>query len=221
MLGIGLGINVVSNNYALPNGAEPLIFLDFKNGVYTVDGESVLLDDLVIEDPFSPGNWDSTTMVLAGIGLKPTGGSAFIIFAGDAATRVLAGSTTVTTLVGNAGIGGNAFYELSSDSFDVDFQSLSSFSSDALNVIKDDHHPNVSEVKLPAGTVGVALTFANGKIARSSDGRAILSINPADEDWDLFPPTRLGLGVPANMIVEQIGIYPAQPDADLPMLSAL
>lgn len=214
-----LGLNV--NEHALPNGTEPLIFLDFKNGVYTADGVTVTVADLLVQNT-DYGTWNAATMI-NGSGAGGVGGSgaAAPVFTGAALDLVLDGATTLTTLA-STGVEDNFRYEMTDDLSDYNtyYYSQSGFVADQ-NLIGDGNglHPDIIETALADGTHHIALTFIDGKISRSTDGTAIITINPAVV-WTPVPAF-MGFVIPIGMRVEQIGIYPAQPDGDLPTLSSI
>lgn len=57
-----------SSGYALPDGSEPLILADFKNGVYMISGEAVPLGDILSENEAIWGSFDPA-LIQAGVGL--------------------------------------------------------------------------------------------------------------------------------------------------------
>jgi hypothetical protein len=198
---------------------EPLIFLDFKNGVYTVDGVVTDVNDLLADLPGAGDSFDPS-MIQAGVGLVGAAGNTYAVFAGAAATLALAGSTTLATLIGDGGVADTFSFEIYNDE-GLDYLSTSSFENDALNSIADQVDGLETELKLEAGTAKIALTFIDSKIVRSSNGRAVLVIDPAEPSWVASPPENYAIALAEGMICESIGLYPPQDDAELPALSAL
>lgn len=213
-----LGLNV--NEHALPNGTEPLIFLDFKNGDYIADGVSVAIGTLLAENE-DYGEWDAGTMIVPGTGVSPPTVSAAPVFTGDALDLILSGSTTLTIFSCAASDGGEVFrYEMVDNFIDYGSYYYSNSSFTAVpnsSLIGDQVTPDVTEASLAFGIHKSAITMIDGKISRSTDGAAIITINPAAA-W-IPAMGAMGFVVPNGVIVESIGIYPAQPDGDLPTLS--
>jgi hypothetical protein len=214
--GLGLGLSVTSG-YALPNGTEPLILLDFKNGVYMANGDTVAVGDLLVEDE-NYGTWNPAS-IQSGVGLV---GASAPVFTGDALALILGGSTTLSAIGYNGGVTANSFrYELVDNflDFGLYYRSITRINSDGLPSYINDDSGAVNESESAVGNHKVVITMIDGKISRSTDGSAIITINPANP-WSPSPGA-MGFVVPANWVVEQIGIYPPQDDADLPTLSAL
>lgn len=205
--------------YALPNGTEPLIFLDFKNGVYTSDGVTVTLADLLVENS-DYGSWNPAR-IQAGVGLVGNTDTA-PVFTNDALDLTLAGSTIVTVLSYNGAVTGDNFrYEMVDNFIDYGlyYYSGTRINSEQDSYIGDQVSPDVTEPTLAVGSHEVALTMIAGKISRSTDGAAIITVNPAAA-WTPTPGA-MGFVAPSSWVIESIGLYPPQPDADLPTLSAL
>jgi hypothetical protein len=208
--------------HALPNGTEPTIFLDFKNGEYTSDGVTVTIADLLVENA-DWGEWNAATMISAGVGMTSASAICAPVFTGDAFDLVSAGATIVLTFSGAAsGVLSRALrYELVDDlnDYNVNYYSRHSYTEGTLSDIGDQVASNVLDGVLADGAHKSALTYIDGKISRSTDGAAIITINPAAA-WSPAP-TVMGFIISVTLVLESVGIYPAQPDADLPSLSAL
>ena len=207
--------------YALPNGTEPSIFLDFKNGVYLADGEDVAVTDLLVENA-DWGTWNPATMISPGVGLTVASGIPSPVFTGDAFDLVASGATVVLVFSGTAtaATARSIRYELVDDliEYNLNYYSRSSFRDGDMSRIGDQTADDVNDGVLATGAHKTAITMIDGKISRSTDGAAIISIDPA-APWSPAP-TVMGFIVRSTIVLESIGIYPAQPDADLPMLSS-
>lgn len=217
-----LGQPMGASCYALPNGTEPLIFLDLKNEVYTIDGEVAVVGDLLVENS-DWGPWNAETMITADIGLHGTVTYAAPVLTGDAFDLVASGATMVLTFSATNVAGDQDLrFEMVDDLIDYNTYYYSPLSFDGSiteNEIGDQFSGDVTEAQLTFGSHKVALTMVDGKISRSTDGAVIITINPAAA-WNPAP-TVLGFIVTIGVVIESIGIYPAQPDVDLPALSAL
>lgn len=210
------------SNYALPNGTEPLVFLDFKNGIYTVNGISKALTDVIAQNT-DFGTY-TTAAVVNGTGLVGNASSGSNpVMIGDALSLVLGGCTALykftfipadthqridLELVDTSAY--NMYYYSTSMSVDVNLGKC---------FIGDQVNPDVEEVALSVGAHRKAVTMIDGKVSRSTDGAATITINPAAA-WSPAPGI-LHIGVGQNAILESVGLYPAQSDGDLPTLSAL
>lgn len=200
------------SNYALPNGTEPLIFLDFKNGIYQSEGVNVAVSSLVVENT-DFGNY-SVSNIQADIGLveaDPT-------FFGDALDLLLGGSTVVcsfTLPVPTAA--GITFEMVDSASYNLDYHAT--FLNDVHCRLTDEVNSPTDVDPLAAGTHKTALTMIDGKMAASIDGGTLYALNPAVA-W-IPAPQIVIFGCGGNAVIESIGLYPVQSDADLPTLSAL
>lgn len=221
-LGLGIGICLPLASGTIMVGGdevEPLIFLDFKNGVYTADGVPVTLAEVLAQDlDFGPYEAND---VVNGVGLvgDPVNASSPVVI-GDALDLVLQGSTAVYTFV----LGASAASQrldlelLDSTDYNLYYYSTSgSYTGGGVNFIGDQDSSDISEVALAAGTHIKAVTMTNGKISRSTDGGAVISIDPAIA-WTP-PPEILHLAIGQNAVLESVGFYPPQDDADLPALS--
>lgn len=214
-----------SSAYALPNGAEPLIVLDFKNEVYESNGSAVALGDLVTEN-VAYGAFDPADVV-AGVGLAPGDHVSLPTLTGDALALVLEGATAVFTFVhlntdADTATGGPLLVEM------IDFPDFNTYYTSQASSAPDvgsppcfisDNVDTAGDASLSLGTHTAALTMIDGKISRSIDGNALVTINPAAA-WTIAP-NFLGMQVDNECVLEKIALYPAQPDADLPGLSAL
>lgn len=199
----------------LPDGTEPLIFLDFENGVYTADGVPVALGDVVVENneygTFNPSDVDS------GVGLVPTGGTSSPTLTGDALALVIAGSTSIFTFVLTQE---DAQIQIEM----VDFPDFNTYYFCAQEATFGNEQLSDGATSIPADTIGlgthkIALTMIDGKLARSVDGGAADVIDPA-LPWTIAP-NFLGMQIGLDVVLESIGLYPPQDDGDLPTLSAL
>lgn len=213
----------ISAAYAIPNGTEPTIFIDAKNGVYMNSGASVAVTTLLTENT-DWGTWDPATMITPGQGIKRVAATnPSPILTGDAFDLVSAGATIVIEFV----VTGTSStvrmrYEMTDDLNDFNTYYGSSFANENVSSSAGaiyDNSTQVDDGKLANGTHKTAFTMIDGQIVRSTDGAAVVDINPADP-WTP-PPAIMGFVLGLDFIIETIGIYPAQPDADLPMLSAL
>jgi hypothetical protein len=223
MLGLGLAMPGGAPGTIIVGGepVEPYVLMDFKNAVYTVDGDAVALSTIVTEDD-TFGQWDEAS-ITAGVGIDE---AASMTLTGEALTLVLAGSTAIYTFVTS----GNNAATIQTEMIDwPDFNtyyyarvgspaSNNRFNDNVADTVYD-YDGGEGDV-MPNGTHKVAVTMINGKIARSIDGAAVVSINPA-EPWAVAP-NFLGITVAeGDVVLEALALYPAQPDAELPALSAL
>lgn len=213
---------LAASAYALPNGTEPLVFLDFKNGVYTVNGVSKALTDVLAQNT-DFGTY-TTAAVINGTGLVGDSSSASNpVMIGDALDLVLDGCTALYRFVFVAADTHQRIDLELVDSSDYNTYYYSTVESVDVNngkcFIGDQVNPDVIEGTLTAAAHQKAVTMINGKISRSIDGEAFVTINPAAA-WTPAPAI-LHILVGQNAILESVGLYPAQPDADLPSLSAL
>lgn len=205
----------------LPDGTEPLIFLDFKNAVYQIDGENAALNTLITEN-VDWGEWNPATMISPGVGLNNPTANAAPVLTGEAFTRVAAGATMVLVFTGATGAGDEVIrYEMVDDLNDYNFNYYSrlAFAGATVGAIGDQTAPDVEDGNLADGQHKTAFTMIDGKITRSTDGAANITINPAAA-WSPAP-TVMGFIVGDEVILETLGIYPAQDDAELPALSEL
>lgn len=198
----------------LPDGTEPLVFLDFKNGVYQSDGSPSTLEALVGETEY--GEWEPSHIV-PGTGLVEGAGSNSPSFIGDALDLLLSGSTVLIQFVYPGG-GVNSVIQVEMITW-PGFETYYWNFLDGLGTggIGD----QVDEVLVPeiaSGPHKCALTLIDGKISQSIDGAAILTINPAAA-WTVAP-NLVAMAV-SQSTVESVGFYPPQDDAELPALSAL
>jgi hypothetical protein len=213
-----LGLNV--SEHALPNGTEPLIFLDFKNGIYTSSGVSVAVTTLLTQNA-DWGTWNPATMISAGVGITGAGPPSPVL-TGDAFDLVATGATILMSFSGTDVNANSALrFEMVDDlnAYNTYYYTRLSFHSGVTNNIGDQVAADETEPTLSGVAHQAALTMTDGKISRSVDGAAITTINPA-APWSPAP-TVMGFIVGSGMILESVGLYPAQPDADLPMLSTL
>lgn len=197
-------------SHALPNGTEPLVFLDFKNGVYESEGVNVAVSSLVVENT-DFGDY-SESDIQAGVGLveaDPT-------FFGDALDLLLDGSTVVCSFTmpvqTTTGI---TFEMVDSISYNLDYHAT--FLNDVHCRLTDEVNSPTDVDPLAPGLHKVALTMIDGKIAASVDGGTLFSLNPAAA-WS--PAPQIVIFGCSGAVIESIGLYPAQVDADLPALSA-
>lgn len=219
-LNLGLGIQG-RTSYTLPDGTEPLIVLDFKSGIYMANDAATTLAALVAEDD-TYGQWDEA-WVTPGVGIQHP---ASMTLTGDALALVLAGATAIYTVdIVTADSDATMQVEM------VDWPDFNTYyfaklgSLGAVIQIGDNVAPNLHDygdgiTGLPTGVHKAATTMIDGKIARSIDGLAVSSIDPA-APWTVAP-NFLGISTgSANIVLEKIALYPAQDDAELPALSAL
>jgi hypothetical protein len=192
---------------------EPLIFLDFKNGVYTTEGVPSALGTVLVEDT-DFGDWNPARVV-GGTGLVGNNDVAPVL-AGDTLDLITAGSTIVAYFTGTDG----AFrFELVDSSDYNTYYSYKGEFGDGLFGRIDDAIDNVTMDELANGYHKIALTMIEGKIALSTDGAVVVAIDPAAA-WS--PPVAImNMIVAPGITLETIGLYPPQDDADLPGLSAL
>jgi hypothetical protein len=199
---------------------EPLVFLDFKNGAYVSDGESKALGDLVGPNIF--GQWDES-YVVNGTGLVGPVDNASCKLIGDAADLIIAGATFVCGLSVPSIPPGVSNFAVSLAVFGSDFDPYyqASFIRANFNMEMDDSYDkNVKQAAdLLAGSHKVAVTIVSGRMAASIDGQAVVTAEPC-EPWDGSQDSA-SVDVVEGSVVEYVGLYPAQDDADLPLLSAL
>lgn len=198
---------------------EPLVFLDFKNGVYTANGSASTLEALVEEED-TYGAWDPNTIV-NGTGLVAPGGTTNPSFIGDALDLLLSGSTLLMSFIMAAdGLSHNLKVEMISwAGFETYyFGEASKGVTDEVFLTLDDTSGEIYSEPLAAGAHKMALTIIDGKISACLDGGAVITINPATS-WAVAP--NFVVLAAKRATVEDIGFYPAQDDADLPALSAL
>lgn len=214
--------------YALPDGTQPLIFMDFVNEVYEVDGEPVAVGALLTENLAYGGAFDPETAIVNGVGIST---DADPVMTGDALDLILGGSTIIYefTIDDDQASTASFIAEL------IDFPDFNTYyfsstgASQSQNFIGDNVASNLSDYGPTPGEPGeqpmangphkIAVTMASGKIVRSIDGRPVLGIDPA-ATWTV-PPTFFGMQFNADVTIKYIGIYPQQDDANLPGLSAL
>lgn len=205
----------------LPDGTIPDIFMDFKNGIYQSQGEDVALNTLLTENA-DWGTWNPATMISPGVGITVVSGIPSPVFTGEAFDLAASGATIVLVFSGTttAATARSIRYELVDDlvEYNLNYYSRSSFRDGDVSRIGDQTADDVNDGVLATGAHKTAITMIDGKISRSTDGAAIISIDPA-APWSPAP-TVMGFIVRATVVLESVGIYPAQPDADLPMLSA-
>ena len=203
--------------YALPSGDEPLILLDFANGVYTLDGVPTTVGSMLTTDPEAGGAFDEGD-IAAGVGYAPPDGvKGEAAFTGEALTRVLAEATILVEFEVGATPRPAQF---TMHDPDFNFEYALSYSStysitdnfDVANLLAGGTMP------IAAGLHKLVVTVENGRIAASLDGGAVVSI--AAVAWDPAPTT-FWLSIRGPSIFKLLGIYPLQDDADLPSLSAL
>lgn len=203
----------------LPDGTEPLIFSDFKNGVYTLDGAPVTVDDLWEEDQ---DNWlvfDPATHIVADVGLTTAGGQAGPVLKSGPATTLIGGFTAVIT-ADMVGASPSVVYVELVDipDFNNEMQFKLSRSGALVDAAVQDYSGVTSVVDgLAQGRRRIAGTITNAKLIASVDASATQQRDP-DPD---ITGTTIALLVGAGNAIESIGIYPIQDDADLPMLSTL
>ena len=194
---------------------EPLIFLDFKNGVYTDRNGATTLGNVLVENT-DFGEWNPANVV-ADVGLTGGAGSA-PVFTGDPMDLIATGATIVAYFTGAADADALRFELVDSADYTTYYSYNGRFGEVGTGQLAD----NSSSESLPLLTVGyhkIALTMEEGRMAVSVDGAAVVVIDPADP-WT--PPVAImNLIVGAYITLETIGIYPAQDDADLPGLSTL
>lgn len=204
----------------LPNGTDPNVFLDFKNGIYTVGGVPTLLTDIATENA-AYENWDGESTIVSGTGLTATSSPQAPVFINDALNIVLADGTIIYTFVladQTSVLVENCYFP----DFTFNYFSFSQKSGLSANVnYISDGVDQVDQTGLAVGRHKVAFTCAPGlsRVARSTDGGAVIAIDPAYVGPPL--PNFLGIKVGQGSVLESIGFYPVQPDADLPSLSAL
>lgn len=196
---------------------EPLIFMDFVNGVYTNEGVSTTSDALLTENtdwgPWTPAN------IQNGVGLVGTGlDDSSPVFTGDAGNLVAAGATVLMEFSGDASADDALKFELVDDlnDYNVNYYSYLGFGT-AVCRIGDQNSLDVDEPRLTVGDHKSVVTLLDGKIMRSTDGNMVVEIDPA-EPWS-DPVAIMGLIVKNHMILHSIGIYPPQLKADHPALS--
>lgn len=214
-----LGLNGGSD-HTLPNGTEPLIFLDFVNEEYESNGSTVLLGALLTENG-DWGAWVPGTAVVHGTGLVGSA-NANPVLTGDAFDLAADGATILLEFgLVQDGTANSLRYEMVDDLNDYNTYYGSGIVGDneleAVSTIYD-NSTTTNDLTVAEGVHKAAFTMIDGKISRSVNGAAIKTINPADP-WTP-PPLVMGFIVPPHFVMRSVGIYPAQPDADLPMLSA-
>jgi hypothetical protein len=193
-----LGLNV--NDHALPNGTEPLVFLDFKNGAYTVIGASVAVGSLVVENA-DYGNY-SASDIHAGVGLVESNPTFF----GDALDLIIGGSTilcTFTIPAPDAGATAAVAFEMV-DSTDYNLDYFAHFEDDLSCYLDDGPSARATFPTLTTGRHKAALTMIDGKLAASIDGNTVFAVDPAVA-WSPAPQVVI-LAVAGNAAVESIGL---------------
>jgi hypothetical protein len=105
------------------------------------------------------------------------------VLTGDAFDLVSAGATMVLTFSGatSGSLTRELRYELVDDlnDYNVNYYSRSSWKAASPSDIGDQTADDVLDGVLSDGAHKVALTYIDGKISRSTDGAAIITINPA------------------------------------------
>lgn len=209
---------------------EPLIFLDFKNGIYTVDGDLVVLGDVAGDPGEGFGDFDPAGIV-GGVGFRPVEaltGSNTVALLGAASALVLGGSTTIYRAAGftnsaDPGVAGEVFVEMRDEDYNTYYAAKLTALTISSGCKLEDNSGDQTVSPLATGTHKAAITMIDGKMAMSIDGGAVLLYDPADP-WTVAPTFYvISVGGPweTAFALESIGIYPPQVDADLPALSAL
>lgn len=225
MLGLGLGItSIVSPSPGtLPNGTEPLIFMDFENGEFVANGDSVTIGDLFTENT-NFGTWNATSVVPAtGLVGQIDGENSNATLTGAAATLLLSGATILVrfTMVDDLSDGDTNFGRLGFDMFSGSFETeyYGNVANTLFHGVISDADEQVNVPGLALGEHAFAATIEDGRLSISVDGGAVLTINPA-LPWEVAP-TSATIQAFSGVTVQSLGFYPPQDDADLPMLSAL
>lgn len=211
----------MASPYALPDGTEPLIVLDFKNGVYLVEGDPRTAEQIIAENT-DYGTFEYSHIVadtgLVGMEGGPGGSNPLII--GDPLTLIVAGSTLVMDfqLTDDAGSGAVTISLIDGVDYNTTYFSRASAATNATMLI-DTLGTQVDGATLSISAHRQALTMIDGKIAASVDGGTLYTISPATA-WDPVPAVFV-MGVGAHAILERIAIYPPQADGALPGLSTI
>jgi hypothetical protein len=210
----GLGCMGCSGVYRLPNGVAPLIFADFKNGVYEANGASMTLGDLLIEDT-DFGTWDPS-LVVAGTGFTNPGASSANgpVLAPGLSTFIGEGCTLVPTF-SQRDQGDMRLFMLDLPAYNNEFWGAVtrqySGVSDGSGTFVQDTFANVTKAAF-----NISLT----RVAGSVNGRPVFGMDPT-YDATGTPFNTSAIVVENSFVLETLGWYPLQPEADLVTLSTL
>lgn len=204
---------------------DPWLFADFKNGVYTMDGTSVALEDIFTEDE-NWGTFDPEVDVIPGVGLKRTqvGYAPCPALVPANLALFLDNSTVVMNFVYTAADEGAGVNNLI-----IDHGDIVEFNDEwILNVRHIVEAPVVELTDYGSGNVQipwtgdgphrVAANFTSTRVAASIDGGAVDGFdNPSTEGLH----TAVGITAGWTFVLEDIAFYPPQSDDNLAVLSTL
>lgn len=213
-----LGHAMINYNIIDGDGNEvaPLIFADFKNGVYTVDGDTVAISDL-LEESESYTGWNPS-LVSAGVGLDCTSEETNFRLKKALFSGLGAGSTILPTVKGDG-----VFYVRMTD--DPTWNNMFPMSLGILDQsgtvsIDDGTGSPVTDDAFDSATFRVALNATLTRLAASINGRTPITFDVTyDASAHPFDTSIVTVGM--GQILESIGWYPLQDEADLSTLSAL
>lgn len=202
----------------LPDGTEPLIFADLKNGIYTVEGVPVAMADL-LEEQLDFGTFDPA-LIEAGIGLRDPEST------GDAdpclkqsLASVLPLDTGCTIVATYSGEGSYSVTLVDLPDYNIGY--TATFSDEHIEV--GDGAANSAQDTDPLGTTTkIAANIGVARLAGSLGGRPVVATDTYHAaDPGAAPPFNTsGIVVSSGGVLESVGWYPLQDEADLPMLSA-
>lgn len=220
-------------------GLEPLVSIDFKNGVYSWGGSTHTLNETVEENASFGVTWDSSKVV-ASVGLRITGTAGMEVAgsltsgAADALLPVGTGLVLVVTASASVGAMLNKFATCHVEIDDVpgftevwDIALENSFELGDVVIIGDTNSVEEELTLDVVATHKVAARFTPSAITGSADGNAVetASGDPADNSAGnlitfYLTTTTDDIGT-ATAIIEKVDFYSADDvvDADLPGLS--
>jgi hypothetical protein len=201
---------------AAPSGDLPLVVADFKQSLYyRADIGICALADIIVEN-LQWGHFDPAESVYPGSGMTNASNEGNFTMNDDAYALVVSG--TVVTVTTN--VSGNS-------QADIELTALPSYAVDV--AFSSSVESNTAYLKDWVGNIGVDLnasetdtfklagTYSAGRISCSAQGDDVVSIAVPDNFADRNALT----GVPpTNGFIEQIILYPVQPDEDLPALAS-
>jgi hypothetical protein len=225
--GIGCGMGMVAGAIVVGGVTiEPTIFLDFKNGVYTVEGAATPLADIVEASESFPG-WDATKVV-PGTGLT-AGASGNDFRLKKALFTALGNEATIVPHMVQASSSNPTLTISMMD--DPDFNNMFPLVLNAVddgNVltgarisVSDGGGTFVADVDAGVLTYKAAFSATPERVAGSLNGRAVIAMDTYNAgQTGIVPFDTSVVTINQHAILESIGWYSLQAEADLPGLSA-
>lgn len=210
--------------YALPDGTEPLIVSDFKNGIYMVGSEIVTVEDIWTEDdelgPYSP-----ETDIVVDVGLiDDDGGNSLPVMLAELASPLLSNCTMViqTAWASGATVGEVRAHHVELPGFIEDLELIYRYNEifdppKFIGILQSFEYGGPIEVPQTLTPNRIAITIINDNMAASVNGEAVLSF-PLVKTAE---PNTIYIELSDHLIIEYIAFYPPQDDEDLPALSEL